>query len=199
MDCDSHSELIWQANDLTASSDDFNNDSKATFWQDADLGSRVSLIEEIDQSLKITAAANDLWKNNNQYAARYTQLSGDFDVSVTVTSQENTHPWAKAGIMVKENMAVATNNLCNVVVTPSNGFVFQYDYQNTGLINGSSKTPATTQGVNNYLRMQRVGDSIYTYARQDTNSEWVLLGSRDFSNLPNELHLGLFAEELFIW
>ena len=186
-------ELIWQPNDSVAASDNFDNDSKATFWQDADFGSRVSLIEEIDQSLKITAAATDLWKGRNQYAARYTQLSGDFDVSVTVTSQEDTHPWAKAGIMVKENMAVATNNLCNVVVTPSNGFVFQYDYQDTGLINGSSKTPATTQGVNNYLRMQRIGDSIYTYARQDTNSEWVLLGSRDFSNLANELHLGLFA------
>jgi LruC domain-containing protein len=186
-------DIIWSANDLIAASDDFNNDSKATFWQDTDFGSRVSMIEEIDQTLKMTVAASDLWKNNNQYASRYTPISGDFDVSVKVVSQENTHPWAKAGIMVKENMATAQNNLCNVAVTPSNGFAFQYDWQNTGLINGSAKTAATTQGANNYLRMQRIGDSIYTYARQDTASEWILLGSRDFTDLPESLHVGLFA------
>ena len=129
----------------------------------------------------------------NQYASRYTPISGDFDVSIKVVSQENTHPWAKAGIMVKENMAIPDNNLCNVIVTPSNGFVFQYDWQNTGLINGSAKTAATTQGANNYLRMQRIGDSIYTYARQDTASERILLGSRDFTDLPESLHVGLFA------
>lgn len=185
--------LIWVANDAVPESDNFDNDSMASFWQDSDQGTRVSLIEEIDQKLKITSSSADIWRGTNNFAARYLSLEGDFDVSVKIESQDNTHPWAKAGIIIKENMNVAADQICFTGITPSNGFIFQYDWSGDGLINGHKGVYKATQNRDNYVRMVRSGNVITTYHRQDISENWVVTGSYTFTQLPTILHVGLFA------
>jgi hypothetical protein len=185
--------LIWSVDDSVPQNDGFNNDSKAAFWTDVDHGNRTSLIEEIDQKLKITVAAADIWKSTNNYAARYTSLDGNFDVSVKVESQDNTHPWAKAGIIVKENMATAENNLCFIGVTPGNGFAFQYDWSGAGLINGHKGAYYQTQGVSNFVRLVREGNTIIGYHKSDNETSWTETSRKSFTDLPSTLQVGLFA------
>ena len=186
--------LVWRSNDDgIPKSDNFNNDVAASFWQDVDLGSRQSTIEEINSQLRISVAAADLWYNTNSYASRYLSLSGDFDVSVTIVSQDATHSWAKAGIIMKTDMTVAAANLCLSAITPWNGFIFQYNYNENGLINGHSGHYRSTQGTINYVRLQRVGDSVYSYYRQSSDCCWQLLFIKNFPRLPDTLDVGLFA------
>ena len=185
--------LIWSPNDSTPGSDDFNNDAKAGFWADIDLGNKVSLIEEIDRKLKITSAAADVWGSRNNYAARYTTLDGDFDVSVMVESQDYTHPWAKAGLMIKGNITNPNENLIIMAVTPGNGFAFQYDWRGNGELCGHKGVWRPTQNQNNYVRVVRNGDILIGYHKQDSDSEWIETGRKWYGDMPDSLHIGIFS------
>ena len=185
--------LVWRANDSLPASDNFDNDSKAAFWTDVDKGNRTSVIEEVDQKLKITTAAADIWNNTNNYAARYTELTGNFDVSVKVEYQENTHPWAKAGLLVKHNMNTDGNTVCLTGVTPSNGFIFQYDWKGNGEMNGSRSVSLDTQGVNNYVRLVRTGNTFISYHRQNVTDAWTETYRFEYTDVPETLHVGIFA------
>jgi LruC domain-containing protein len=185
--------LVWKANDAFPTSDNFDNNATAAFWTDVDKGNRTSLIEEIDQKLKMTVAAADIWYSTENYAARYAELTGDFDVSVKIDYQDNSHPWAKAGIMVKHNMNESGNTVCLTGITPSNGFIFQYDWRGTGQMNGSRSVNKTTQGLNNYVRLVRAGNTFTAFHKQSLTDEWSQTYSFTYADVPDSLHVGLFA------
>ena len=185
--------LIWKANDAFPTSDDFDNDAKAAFWSDVDKGTRPSLIEEVDQKLKMTVSAADIWYSTENYTARAAELTGDFDVSIKIEHQDNTHPWAKAGLMVKHNMHETGNIVCLTGITPSNGFIFQYDWRGNGQMNGSRSVNKSTQGLNNYVRLVRVGNKFTGYHKQSLDGEWTPTYSFEYSDVPETLHVGPFA------
>ena len=47
---------------------------------------------------------NDIWNTDDQFRFAYQKIAGDFSFSVKVDSLKNTHPYAKAGIMVRKNL-----------------------------------------------------------------------------------------------
>ena len=56
-------------------------------------------------SYTIVGGGNDIWDNMDEFTYRYTEVSGDFDVTVRVESLTANATWSKAGIMVRESLA----------------------------------------------------------------------------------------------
>ena len=54
----------------------------------------------------------------------YQTLTGDGEIVARVTSQQNTHPWAKAGVMMRESLAPFSKHAM-MIVTPGNGTGFE--------------------------------------------------------------------------
>ena len=137
-------------------------------WVDHD-GLSGTTYTATSNQLTIEASGDDVWTSNDEFAARYLDdVNGDFEISVRIISQENTNSWAKAGIMVKNNMTLqgnAVNDRAHVImaVTPgSNGYDFQWDTNDNGqgYTNGFANTGRYPEVPfpNAYIKVKRVGN-----------------------------------------
>ena len=64
---------------------------------------------------------------------------------------DSTNPWAKAGVMIRENLTPYSKN-ASVFITPNNGVTFQWRSETDGPTSNTNKTGITTP---QYLKLQR--------------------------------------------
>ena len=89
------------------------------------------------QSATIVASGSDIYRRNDEFYFAYQALAGDGEIFVRVNSIGNTHPWAKAGVMIRASLDDDAVNAM-MAVTPGRGIEFQYRPQ-TG---GRTRTPS---------------------------------------------------------
>ena len=80
-----------------------------------------------------------------------------------------------------------------MAVTPGNGFAFQYDWRGDGQLCGHKGAWRATQGLNNYVRIVRSGNTLIGYHKQDQDSEWIETGRKYYEDMAESLNVGLFA------
>jgi RHS repeat-associated protein len=139
-------------------------------------------------TVTLAAGGTDLWHGVDQGRYASATLTGDGAVVVRITSQTNTHVWAKAGVMLRESLA-ANARTAALLLTPGNGVVFQRRSATGG------DTVATTQaGIGGplWLRLTRTGATI-TAERSADGLAWTLVGSDAGVGLPTgtPIHVGL--------
>jgi hypothetical protein len=59
----------------------------------------------------IKAGGNDIWGSADQFTYVYKEVSGDFDVAVTVHTLEHTNDWSKAGVMARQDLTPGSINV----------------------------------------------------------------------------------------
>ena len=96
-------------------------------------------------------------------------------------------PWAKAGIIIKENTTQGSAYAA-VMVTPSHGVRMQYNYTHdiAGL------PGAVTASSPRWLRLTRAGDLITAYDSID-GTHWAKIGAVLLTGLPDSVQTGLFV------
>jgi len=73
----------------------------------------------------ITASGVDIWDSSDQFHFAYKQYSGAGAIIAKVESVQNTNPFAKAGVMIRDTLDPDSINTA-LLVTPENGVRFQY-------------------------------------------------------------------------
>jgi ABC-2 family transporter protein len=111
-------------------------------------------------------------------------LSGDGSIVARVVSQEDSHEWAKAGIMVKERLEVGAPYAA-LLVTPDHGVRLQWDFGND--VAGSEGGAAPR-----WLRLTRSGDVVTGYESSDATN-WEEVGEVDLDDLASTVEVGLFV------
>ncbi|MCJ7808356.1 MAG: PA14 domain-containing protein, partial [Dehalococcoidia bacterium] len=73
------------------------------------------------------ARGSDIWGRRDEFffLGKYPLRTALATVSVQVLSMDNTDPWAKAGVMIRENMT-PYSKYAGVFITPSSGVTFQW-------------------------------------------------------------------------
>jgi len=105
----------------------------------------------------------DIWGTADAFHYAYLTLTGDCEVVARVASQEDTHEWAKAGVMIRENLT-ATSKHAMVVATPRKGIAMQYR-ASTG---GESSWPIReSEAAPYWVKLVRHGDVFKGYASPD--------------------------------
>jgi glucosylceramidase len=99
-------------------------------------------------------------------------VSGICEIRARVTSIQNTDPWAKAGVMLRESTAPGAINAA-VLVTPGNGVTFQ---RRTSTGGTTSVTVVSGVTAPRWVRLARYGNSFSAYYSSDGNT-WTQLGS----------------------
>ena len=94
-------------------------------------------------------------------------------------------PWAKVGIIIKENTAQGSAYAA-IMLTGSHGVHFQYNFIHdvTGA-SSSAKAPV-------WLRLTRSGDTITGYSSAD-GAQWTEVGSGTLTGLGSTAQIGMFA------
>jgi len=84
-----------------------------------------SFVEAPPGTYTMTASGTDIWSKADEFHFAYKELSGAGAIIAKVESVENTDPWAKAGVMVRDTLESDSVNAA-VLITPENGVRFQH-------------------------------------------------------------------------
>ena len=110
-------------------------------------------------------------------------LTGDGALVARVRTQERTHPWAMAGLMVKAGTAAGAPYAA-VLVTPGHGVRMQAQFT-TDLAGGAGEAPR-------WLKLVRDGDAVTGYESVD-GTNWTVVGTVRLAGLPPTVEAGLFV------
>ncbi len=119
-------------------------------------------------------AGADIWGTADSFRFVSREASGDCEIVARVTAQANSAPWAKAGVMIRDGTA-ANSAHAIMVVTPGNGFAFQYR-STAGGASTHVAGPALNAAPDNWVRLTRSGNTVAGWASADGNS-WTQIAS----------------------
>jgi hypothetical protein len=133
-------------------------------------------------------AGGDIWGGADAFRFAYQALSGDGTITARVISLENTQASAKAGVMMRESLAVGSKNVLALLTpTVANG----YRFQSRSTTGGTTIRPTSGTGVApRLLRITRVGNSFTGYESPD-GSAWATLGPAVSIPMPTTIVVGL--------
>lgn len=158
-------------------------------WSGQDIGAVAipgsSTFDETTGVFSIEASGVDIWNSADSFRYVHRTLTGDGEIIARVDSLQNTDPWAKAGLMIRNSLDANAVH-ASIFVTPSNGVSFQ-----RRLAAGGSSYSTTQGGVVAacWLRLVRSGNTIFGYRSAD-GSAWTLVGSVSIT-MGQTVHVGL--------
>lgn len=132
-------------------------------------------------------AGADIWGTADEFRFVRQAAHGDCDIRARVTGQANTNGYAKAGLMLRDGTAAGAAH-ASIYVTPANGFAFQYR-TTTGGVTTHANGPALNAGINNWVRLARVGNLITSYVSAD-GFAWTQAGTASIA-MPATIQAGL--------
>ncbi|HEX3784543.1 MAG TPA: NEW3 domain-containing protein [Pseudonocardiaceae bacterium] len=149
---------------------------------------------ELGSQLGIQDDGADVYGSTNQYSTTYlpgAEQDGTV-ATVEVTSQQDTDPWAKAGIMVRNDVTGASSSpgFLILAVTPGNGNVVQWDSDGDGQLDSSQGVGSATYP--SWLKLVRTGSSYSGYySTDDTN--WTLIATVSPPGVATTQDVGVFG------
>jgi hypothetical protein len=87
-------------------------------------GRPAGFIEGPAGTYTMTATGVDIWDQADEFRYAYKQLSGAGSISAQVLSVDNTNPWAKCGVMIRQTLETGSK-FAALYITPGNGCRFQ--------------------------------------------------------------------------
>ncbi|MHC4750336.1 MAG: DUF1349 domain-containing protein [Planctomycetota bacterium] len=136
----------------------------------------------------ILADGADIWSTSDAFHYAFQQVSGDFQMTVRVTSVDAVHDFVKAGIMARSSLdPSAPNVLVAITGGGGNGATFQWRYTQ----NGSSTSSRTLAGISppSCIRLVRSGDTFTGYVFLDNH--WRQEGQSTTVVMTDPIYLGL--------
>jgi len=98
--------------------------AELSIWFRGRAGSVGSFVEGPVGTYTMTASGADIWNQADQFHFAYKTLTGVGSIEAQVLSVDNTDPWAKAGVMIRETLTPGSK-FAAVYITPANGCRFQ--------------------------------------------------------------------------
>jgi hypothetical protein len=138
----------------------------------------------VNATFTVSAAGADIWGTSDQFRYTYQQHAADLDLVAKVVSLQNTNPWTKGGVMIRNSLN-ANSAHASLFVTPSNGIAFQYRVSSgstTMHVGATGQAPV-------WLKLQRRGSTITGFRSAD-GASWTQIGQVSFG-LTSTFHAGL--------
>jgi uncharacterized repeat protein (TIGR03806 family) len=125
-------------------------------WSHADIGN-VGVKGDASfagDKFNVVASGSDIWENADSFHFASTTLDGDGQIVAHVASMQYTDPWAKAGVMFREDDSTGSKYVF-MALTAQNGSVYQW----RPVANlGSHNTDGESSIIPKWVRLTRAGD-----------------------------------------
>ncbi|KPK40238.1 MAG: hypothetical protein AMJ65_10780 [Phycisphaerae bacterium SG8_4] len=105
----------WTANDVVA----------VSLWFRGNRRYVGSFVEEPAGTFTLTGSGADIWAAADEFHFAFKEVTGASAIIAKVESLDNTDPFAKAGVMIRDTLD-ADSRYAGVFITPENGVRFQY-------------------------------------------------------------------------
>jgi regulation of enolase protein 1 (concanavalin A-like superfamily) len=137
-------------------------------------------------TFSVTGAGVDIWNTSDQFQFVYQTLNGDGQIVALVDSLQNTNPWAKAGVMIRQDLTGGAANVM-AAVTAGNGMTFQQRVTEGG---ASTYNNAGFSGVAPYwVQLVRSGNTFTGYYSA-SGTGWILMGTTTIP-MASQVYIGL--------
>lgn len=156
-------------------------------WQKSDIGSVgvAGNASYLGGVFTVNGSGSDIWSSVDAFHYVYQTMSGNGDIIARVASQQNTDPWAKAGVMIRNTLTAGSAH-ATMLITPTNGLAFQRRITSPG----SSSTTAGGAGTTPYwVKVSRAGN-IFTGSKSVDGINWTVVGSATITMATN-VYIGL--------
>jgi regulation of enolase protein 1 (concanavalin A-like superfamily) len=122
----------------------------------------------------LKGSGTDIWGSSDKFHFVHRPLSGDGEIVARVASIQNTHQWAKAGVMIRASLAAnSANAMMLVTPAPANGLRFQHR-ATAGA--SSISVPGATVTAPHWVRLVRTGNTLTGFQSPD-GTAWTEVGS----------------------
>lgn len=142
---------------------------------------------------RLASTGGDVWSRTDSFHFTSMLLEGDAQLIARVVSIDNTAPWAKAGLMLRDGDAPDARH-ASIMLTPERGFSFHVrnaaKERTTESLPKPMGSPASRDGGTGWIKIVREGSRISGYSSLD-GTNWAWEGTYTFSNLPPQMLAGL--------
>ncbi len=143
-------------------------------WSDQDIGAvtHAGSSWESGGTFEVTGSGADVWNNADGFHQASHSLSGDGEIVAHVATLENTDPWAKAGVMMRDTLDPGSAHAF-MLVSAEKGLAFQRR------VNAGGSSTYTSGGAGTapmWVRLQRTGSTFDGYVSSD-GASWTLVGT----------------------
>ncbi|MCD6304270.1 MAG: lamin tail domain-containing protein, partial [Planctomycetes bacterium] len=158
-----------------------------TTWSGSDIGAVAAAgsFSEQEGTITVNGSGTDIWANSDEFYYVYQPFSGNVVLTARVVSVENTYVWAKAGVMIREDLS-PTSPHASVYVTPARGVAYQRRLvANQQSYNTSYSGPTAPY----WVRVSRIGNSFSAYRSPD-GLNWTLMAANTIP-MDEQVYIGL--------
>jgi hypothetical protein len=134
-------------------------------------------------------SGNDIWNAADAFHFVDQPVSGNCEIRARVISLQNTDPWAKAGVMIRDSVAAGAPNVA-VVIAPSNGMSFQVRSVAGGTTTSTVVGGGTVIAPRWVRLVRRAGNSFAGYYSSD-GTTWTQVGTTTVVPMNSSAFIGL--------
>lgn len=142
-----------------------------------------------DNAFVVNGAGGDIWGTADAFHFLYQSLPGAGSISARVVAQHNVHPFAKAGVMLRQSLDPASPSVI-LDVKPGGGIEFMVRYASgepTIFIAPGAAVPPTGA----FLRLQRTAGNQVSAFQSADGANWTLIASVTVPFTSTDLLAGL--------
>jgi hypothetical protein len=158
-------------------------------WLNMDIGVvRVPGSVTFDGGAMIVFAQSwEIWDDVDSFHYVYQAYSGDVEITARIVSLVNTHPFARAGLMLRQDLTPSSANAMSMI-TGQQGQSFQVRDAGGALTGPGVSDFMLTQRPPYWVRLTRKAGTLTAYAAPDDGGSFYAFG-----NLPDSLPSSLFV------
>jgi WD40 repeat protein/serine/threonine protein kinase len=148
-----------------------------------------SFIESPVGTFTMTGLGTDIWNASDQFSFAYKILTGPGSIVARIDSLENTHDWAKAGVMIREKLDSGSKHVF-ICITPANGISFQSRRDSGATCINTNNTGITAPY---WLKLQRDSEDNFKAWHSADGTTWQSIGDSLKTNIPmnSDVYVGL--------
>ncbi|MHC4204234.1 MAG: LamG-like jellyroll fold domain-containing protein [Planctomycetota bacterium] len=167
--------------------------AELSLWFRGNPASVGSFVEGPIGTYTMTATGADIWYDADEFHFAYKTLTGVGSIEAKVLSVDNTDPWSKAGVMIRETLEPGSKFVA-VFITPGNGCRFQARGDTN--TDATSDTPVATDEQKAitapyWVKLERdVTGNMRGYYSSDGIS-WQLMVWRPSISMASNVYIGL--------
>lgn len=135
----------------------------------------------------VSGSGADIWDTADEFRYVYQPSSGNCEMRARVATIQNTDPWAKSGVMIRESTAPGSR-WAAVFITPNNGVTFQWRATTGGACQFVQVTGITAP---RYVRIQRAGGNSFRGYYSSNGSNWTQIGGNQNIGMSSSTTIGL--------
>jgi len=152
-------------------------------------GSVGSFIEAPAGTFTMTASGADIWGTADEFHFAFKTLTGPGSIVARVNSVQNTHAWAKAGVMIRETLDAGSKHAF-ACVTPENGVAFQRRTNTDIDMTGTTEAGITAP---HWVKVERDITGNFTVTHSTNGTSWQPVADAIPMNITmtSSVHIGL--------